>query len=156
MHFRQIANPQMKMARLKSGDLQPLCKMRSPSSFFPGNFVSRHSFLRGQSIPRQTTRRRELRSSSFPFAVPIALMKKAFLAGVDEEGVVDSSIARCVVLLCAASSKRAREVVAAWRETARSEEKSPQGGTENPVISICIAGLLWHICQVSPSKCIAM
>jgi len=34
MHFRQIANPQMKIARLKSGDLQPLCKMSSPSSFF--------------------------------------------------------------------------------------------------------------------------
>ena len=34
MHFRQIANLQMKMARLKSGDLQPLCKMPSPSSFF--------------------------------------------------------------------------------------------------------------------------
>ena len=58
MYFRQIANPQMKMARLKSGDLQPLCKMPSPSSFFPGNFVSRHSFPRGQSIPRQTARRR--------------------------------------------------------------------------------------------------
>ncbi|KAG0515904.1 hypothetical protein BDA96_10G317100 [Sorghum bicolor] len=63
--------------------------MPSPSSFFFGNFVSRHSFPRGQSIPRQTARRRlpftnsrakqprstdrELRSSSFPFAVPIAL-----------------------------------------------------------------------------------
>jgi len=79
----------MKMARLKSVDLQPLCKMPSPSSFFSGHFVSRHSFPRGQSIPRQTARRRlpftnfrakqprstdrELRSSSFPFAVPIAL-----------------------------------------------------------------------------------
>jgi len=56
--------------------------------FFFGNFVSRHSFPCGQSIPRQTARRRlpftnsrakqprstdrELRSSSFPFAVPIA------------------------------------------------------------------------------------
>jgi len=49
-----------------------------------------------------------------------------------------------------------REVVAARRETARRQEKSPRGGTENSVISICIAGLLWHICQVSPSKCIAM
>jgi len=35
-----------------------------------------------------------------------------------------------------------REVVAAPRKTARREEKSPRGGTENPVISICIAGLL--------------
>jgi len=71
--------------------------------FFPENFVSRHSFPRGQSIPRQTARHRELRTSSFPFAVPIALMKKAFLA-VDEEGVVNSSyralrrpIVRCFV-----------------------------------------------------------
>ena len=56
--------------------------------FFPGNFVSRHSFMRGQSIPRQTARRRlpftnsrakqprstdrELRSSSFPLAIPIS------------------------------------------------------------------------------------
>ncbi|OQU89846.1 hypothetical protein SORBI_3002G282150 [Sorghum bicolor] len=60
--------------------------MPSSSSFFSGNFVSRHSFPRGQSIPRQTARRRlpftnssakqprstdrELRSLSFPFAVP--------------------------------------------------------------------------------------
>ena len=88
MYFRQIANPQMKMARLKSGDLQPLCKMPSPSSFFFPEFFSRHSFPRGQSIPRQTARRRlpftnsrakqsrstdlELCSSSFPFAVPIS------------------------------------------------------------------------------------
>ena len=34
MHFRQIANPQIKMARLKLGDLQQLCKMPSPSFFF--------------------------------------------------------------------------------------------------------------------------
>ena len=76
------------MARLRSGDLQPLCKMPSPSSFFPRNFISRHSFPRGQSIPRQTAHRRlpftnsrakqprstdrELRSSSFSFAVPIS------------------------------------------------------------------------------------
>ena len=78
----------MKMARLKSDDLQLLCKMPNPSSFFSENFVSRHSFPRGQSIPRQTARRRlpftnsrakqprstdrELRSSSFPFAITIS------------------------------------------------------------------------------------
>ena len=74
MHFRQIANPQMKMARLKSGDLQPLCKMPSPSYFFPGNFVSRHSFPRGQSIPRQTARRRLPFTNSRPLApVPISI-----------------------------------------------------------------------------------
>ena len=72
MHFRQIANPQMKMARLKSDDLQPLCKMPSPSS-----------------------------------------IKKAYLAGVDEEGVVDSSyralhrpIVRCFVQTRARSWRR--------------------------------------------------
>ncbi|KAG0547212.1 hypothetical protein BDA96_01G060300 [Sorghum bicolor] len=89
MHFRQIANPQMKMARLKSGDLQPLCKMPSPSSFFSWKFCFAalfsarpidpapnsppsspvHQFPRQQ--PRSTDR--ELRSSSFPFAVPIAV-----------------------------------------------------------------------------------
>ena len=88
--------------------------------FFPENFVSRHSFPRDQSIPCQTARRRlsftnsrakqprstdcEMRSSSFPFA---------YLAGVDEEGVVDSSyhalcrpIVRCFVQTRARSWRR--------------------------------------------------
>jgi len=78
---------------------------------------------------------------------PSSLMKKAYLAGVDEEGVVDSSyhalrrpIVRCFVQARARSWRRrtrdaspiARSGGGAKRETARTEEKSPRGGTENP------------------------
>ena len=56
MHFRQIANPQMRMARLKSGDLQPLCKMPSRSR---AKLPARLSFPRGTPSTRgQTARRR--------------------------------------------------------------------------------------------------
>jgi len=99
MHFRQIANPQMKMARLKSGNLQPLCKMPSPSSFFPAKSPSRQKQPNPEAANSKT--------------LDIALMKKAYLAGVDEEGVVDLSyralrrpIVRCFVQTRARSWRR--------------------------------------------------
>jgi len=168
-------------------------KCRVHLLFFSENFVSRHSFPRGQSIPRQTARRRlpftnsrakqprstdcELRSSSFPFAVPIAVpISRSVSSRSPYQFVVcwpsvcrriGSPLGSSIDLHQVAAISQAgeggramllqsREVVAARRETARREEKSLRGGTENPVISIYIAGLLWHICQVSPSKCIAM
>ena len=56
MHFGQLEHPQMKMARLYSGVLQPLCKMHSPTCvFFPEISFSRQSFPRRKFFPRQTT-----------------------------------------------------------------------------------------------------
>ena len=87
------------MTRLKSGDLQPLCKMPSPSSFFSRKFCFAALLPARPIDPAPNS--------------PSSLMKKAYLAGVDEEGVVDSSyhalrrpIVRCFVQTRARSWRR--------------------------------------------------
>ena len=153
MHFRQITNPQMKMARLKSGDLQPLCKMLSSLSFFPEILFrgtpSRAANRSRAKLPFTNSRAKqprstdcELRSSSFPFAVPIAVpISRSVSSRSPYQFVVcwpsvrrrtgsplgsSTDLHQVAAISQAGEGGRAmlllsREVVAARRETARRE-----------------------------------